>query len=81
MALKSRRAFFETEEGLEIKKQLQSIAENVIYNTGPSYSANSEMYPDHRIPFVDKHMNYLISHPSLDADKYLANIRIMTKVR
>jgi hypothetical protein len=79
--VKRRSAFFETPEGKEIKLELQQIASSNSYNTVSSYSANSLLYPDNLIPFVDKHINYLIDHPSLEADKYLANIRLMTKVR
>jgi hypothetical protein len=82
MALvKSRAAFFDTEEGEKIKQELQQMADSSLYNTEASYSINSSLYPDNLIPFVDKHMNYLINHPSLDANKYVANIRLMTRVR
>jgi hypothetical protein len=82
MALvKSRAAFFDTEEGEKIKQELQQMADSSLYNTEASYSINSSLYPDNLIPFVDKHMNYLINHPSLDANKYVANIRLMTRLR
>jgi hypothetical protein len=80
-SLKSRSAFVDTEEGREIKLQLQQMAGSSSYNTTSSYSANSVLYPDNLISFVDKHMNYLISHPSLEPSMYLANIKLMTKLR
>lgn len=79
--IKTRNAFFQTEEGRQIKKELQQMALSSLYNTTATYSANSSLYPDNLIPFVDKHTNYLINHPQLEASKYLANIKLMTKVR
>ncbi|HVA10721.1 MAG TPA: hypothetical protein VNG32_00965 [Candidatus Dormibacteraeota bacterium] len=78
---KSRNGFFDTEVGKEIRQELQQMADNSSYNTASSYSANSRLYPDNLIPFVDKHMNYLINHPILEANKYLANIKLMTRRR
>jgi len=51
------------------------------YNTDSSYSANSLQYADNLIPFVDKHMNYLNSHPKVEADQYIANIKLMSRIR
>jgi hypothetical protein len=79
--LKTRTTFFDSQEGQLIKEKLQQMAGSSSYNTTASYTTNSLLYPDNLIPFVDKHMNYLISHPALEAKKYLANIRLMTKVR
>jgi hypothetical protein len=78
---KTRKGFFDTEEGKEIKRKLQQMTRDSTYNTTSSYSTNSLLYSDNLIPFVDKHMNYLINHPSLEAKKYLANIRLITRVR
>ncbi len=73
--------FFETEEGVEYIKRLKKMAIDSTFNTDSSYSANSEMYPDNLIPFVNKHIDYLRKHPSLDPHQYLANLRLMTRVR
>lgn len=82
MALqKTRKGFFDTEEGEEIKRKFQRMLADNSYNTISSYSANTLLYPDNLIPFVEKHMDYLIKHPLLDADMYLANIKLITKVR
>lgn len=78
---KSRSDFYSTEEGKEIKRQLVQMVTSNSYNTTPIYSPNGMLYPDNLEPFVDKHMKYLISHPSLDARQYLANVKLATKVR
>ena len=79
--LKTRKSFFDSTEGIKIRLELQRLDASSLYNTTPSYSSNNVLYPDNRMPFVDKHMNYLINHPSLDANKYLANIKLMTRLR
>lgn len=78
---KTRSHYFDTEEGKQVKLKLQQMADSSAYNTAASYSADGTLYPDNLIPFIDKHMKYLISHPALEASKYLANIRLITKVR
>jgi hypothetical protein len=76
-----RKDFPDTEEGQEIKLKLQQMADDNLYNTASSYSSNTSLYPDNLIPFVDRHMNYLLNHPRLEANKYLANIRLITRLR
>ncbi len=79
--VKKRVNFFESLEGLEIKRILTVMALDTAYNTDSSYSANSELYPDNLIPFVAKHMSYLNAHPSTDPGHYVSNLRLMTRVR
>lgn len=73
--------FFETEEGVEFIETLRIMAKDKTYNTKSSYSANGELYPDNLIPFVNKHMEYLKNHPATNPQHYLANLRLMTRVR
>lgn len=76
---KKKPPFFETEEGLEIRQVLIKMAADPAFNTLASYSANTETYPDNQIPFVNKHMNYLRTHPATDPRHYIANLRLMTR--
>lgn len=76
-----RQHFADTDEGKDVKKQLKQMAASDQFSTVSTYTSNSTIYPDNLIPFVDKHINYLIGHPSLDANQYLANIKLMTRVR
>lgn len=78
---KRKSTFFDEEEGLKIKQALVEMATNVNYNTESSYSANALLYPDHLIPFVEKHINYLLTHPSTDPQHYISNLRLMTRIR
>ncbi len=79
--VKSRTHYLETEEGINILEALEQMVADPRYNTAPTYSANSTQYPDNLIPFVDKHMNYLTTHPKVDAEMYIANLKLMTRAR
>ncbi|HSX44170.1 MAG TPA: hypothetical protein VLE69_02630 [Candidatus Saccharimonadales bacterium] len=72
--------FINSEEGIECKRLLKVMVSDDAYNTEPSYSANSDAYPDNLIPFIDKHMNYLCTHPTINPYAYLSNLRLMTRV-
>lgn len=73
--------FIDSEEGKSFISELNRMASDSKYNTDSSYSTNSELYPDNLIPFVNKHIDYIRKHPSMDPGQYLANLRLMTKVR
>ena len=81
MATKSRSGYFDSAEGIDMRKRFKDMVASNQYNTQATYSANSVLYPDNLIPFIDKHMNYLNSHPGLEANKYLANIKLITRAR
>jgi len=72
---------FKTDAGLEVVRELKTMTTDDAYNTKPSFSVKSELYPDNLIPFVDKHMDYLRSHPAMDPRQYLSNLRLMTRIR
>lgn len=79
--IRKRTAFLESVEGAEIADNLKLMTTDERYNTEPSYSANTDAYPNNLIPFVDKHMAYLSTHPSTNPEHYLANLRLMTRIR
>ena len=78
---KKRTDLYKTEEGAHILRELRAMVADSKYNTGSTYSSDVSTYADHKIPFTDKHMQYLIAHPSVDAEQYLSNLRLMTRVR
>ncbi|QQS18155.1 hypothetical protein IPL68_05985 [Candidatus Saccharibacteria bacterium] len=57
------------------------MASDTTYITEAGYSPNSELYPNHVIPFVEKHLEYLRTHPTTDPQHYLSNLRLMTRRR
>lgn len=65
----------------EIREALQEMENSSFFTTGSSYSANSSLYADNQMPFAEKHVAYLKSHPKLNPEHYLANLRLMIKVR
>jgi hypothetical protein len=66
---------------VDVEKALDLIEQDASFNTGSSYSANTDAYPDHLIPFKAKHMAYLRTHPKTDPEHYLANLRLMMRIR
>jgi hypothetical protein len=77
----TKRDFKNSEEGIATLKALRSILADDTYITETSYTTNGEIYPDHVMPFLDKHMNYLQNHPAVNPQYYLSNLRLMLKVR
>jgi hypothetical protein len=78
---KKRSGFFDSDEGKAIRQKLQYMTTDKSFNTLSSYTSDSSLYPDSQMPFVDKHMNYLNSHPELDSQMYIANVRLKTRIR
>ena len=65
-----------------VREKLMAIEGNVDYLTSESsYTSNQAQYPDGRIPFVDKHMDYLLMHPNVNPEQYLSNLRLMHSKR
>jgi hypothetical protein len=78
--VKKRVNFFESETGIYIKNILVEMTRDDHYNTISSYSADTSSYPDNLIPFVEKHMHYLNTHPNIDPEHYISNLRLLTKL-
>lgn len=81
MSYKKHPNFKETAEGEQARLILLQMEKDFTYNTGSSYAANIDKHPDHKISFTDKHMDYLQNHPSVNPDQYIANLRLMSRVR
>jgi len=81
MSYKKRPNFYESEEAVEVKSTLEAMQLDLKFNTDSSYSADFEKHPDHLITFVDKHMAYLQAHPDVIPSQYLANLRLITRLR
>lgn len=78
---KKRIHFLESQEAVDIRQKLQLMTSSDLYNTASSFTVDGIQYPDNLIPFLDKHMNYLNNHPLLDSGMYLANLRLITRIR
>lgn len=77
---KKRISFYESIDGVDVKERLLLMVTDTAFNTDSSYTANSNLYPDNKISFVDKHMQYLSLHPAIDPYHYLSNLRLITKL-
>jgi hypothetical protein len=78
---KKRVDFLSSEEGIESRRALQHMVADATYNTDPTYSSNTKLHPNNLISFVDKHMDYLCSHPAIDPQHYLSNLRLISRLK
>lgn len=69
--------FFETSDGLAIIEQLKAMCASEIYATKDSYSPHS----DNPISFLEKHQDFIRKHPATNAHHYVANLKIMCRLR
>jgi hypothetical protein len=73
--------FVDSEPSQAIRQKLEALLADSDYNTTSSYSADKQRYPDGRMPFVDKHIRYLHSHPAVEPHGYLANLKRMSRLK
>lgn len=73
--------FAESETGIEARATLEALLANVNHTTESGYHVNEALHPDNKIGFVDKHMEYLSTHPNVNPSYYLSNLRLMTSSR
>ncbi len=71
-------AFFDSEVATMAKSELKMMDKDPQYNTQGTFSAR---YTSNLMPFVERHMKYLSEHPKLDAQHYLSNLKLMTRVK
>lgn len=65
-----------------VREKLLAMQQDPQFTTqASSFSPDSDLYPDGQIPFVDKHIAYLMKYPKLDPDQYLANLKLMLRKR
>jgi len=73
----SKREFLESETASVLRKELQDMVDDPRYNTRSRYS----ILPATDAEFVTKHMKYMSNFPQIDHKQYVANLRLMTKLR
>lgn len=64
---------------LEISDALRVMESDPSYVTEPAYRANTLLWPDNLISFVDCHLAYLKAHPATNPNHYLSNLRLMLR--
>jgi hypothetical protein len=65
----------------EVIEKLKKMYADPAYITNSAYAANTDLWPDHRVPFVEAHLRYLKLHPKLEPEHYLSNLRLMLRKR
>lgn len=74
-----RQDFIISQVAQDIAQQLEAMVADPRYITRDGYSPASDS--DGSVPFVAKHIAYLSTHPKVKPSEYMANLRLMTKVR
>lgn len=73
----SQQKFLDSEAAILIHEQLIQMMSDKTFNTSSTYAASRE----DSLPFDEKHMNYLSDHPKLNPQHYVANLRLMTRIK
>lgn len=63
----------------EIKTALLAMESDNNLLTKSAYKANGEQWPGNTISFMDTHLLYIKTHPTLDPSHYLSNLRLMLR--
>jgi hypothetical protein len=71
------KAFFSSEAGKNLALQLRLMVSDPKYNTRESFTPTNKSV----LSFVEKHMLYMSNKPKLSPQHYLANLRLMTRIR
>ena len=73
----SAQRFLDSDEAKEIRSILSEMMTDAEFNTKAMYSSAA----GGNVEFVDKHIEYLSQHTTLNVSHYLSNLRLMTRVR
>lgn len=79
--LQRRTNFLQTEEGQAFEHALRDMVADMAFLTPSSFSANTTEHPDNMMSFIDKHIEYIVSHQHVNPEHYLSNLRLMTRKR
>lgn len=67
--------FLISEDGLWVKKELESMVQSPNYNTRSTFTAAAV----NELTFVDKHMEYMCRYPYINHRQYVSNLKLKTK--
>lgn len=68
-------------EEAEMQAILKAMEADPSLPTKSVYRANTELWPNNRMSFVDYHLAYIKAHPSLNPRHYLSNLQLMIRKR
>lgn len=58
------------------KALLLKMKADPAFITDSAYRANTALWPKHRIPFVEVHLEYLHNNPQISTKDYISNLRL-----
>jgi len=70
----TQRKFYNSERCETAREALQELIDSTGHTTDSAYYNGG-------LGFMDRHLHYLSTHPQVNMDGYLSNLRLMTKVR
>jgi len=71
----AQKKFYGSDQCQLARESLQRLADDDNYTTTAGYLHGSDQ------PFVERHLDYLSTHPGVNVEGYLSNLRLMTRVR
>lgn len=69
--------FLDSDPAEVARKELKRMFNDPMYNTQSRFTPMQNQ----ALSFVDRHMKYLSEHPKLNPSHYLANLRLMTRLK
>lgn len=80
MAVSKKEIEFTTSDvGEWCRQTLANIEYDQAYFSEPSFTSDTEQFPDNLMPFTMTHMNYLAKHPEVNPKHYISNLRLRSR--
>lgn len=68
----AQKRFYASEQCIAARKALQRMVDDQRYDTDSPY------YRQNALGFIERHLHYLSTHPIVNVDGYLSNLKLMT---
>lgn len=72
----SRNEFLNSNAAELLRKELQTMVDDPLFNTSSRYSYNIP----NQFDFVSKHIDYMSKHLKMNHNQYILNLRLMTRI-
>jgi hypothetical protein len=66
---------------IQLTATLQAMQDDPSFITQTAYRANTVLWPENTITFIDIHLAYLRAHPKVDTSIYISNLRLRLRKR
>lgn len=71
----NQKRFYASQQCNEAREALEKLVKN------PSYNTDSDYYNGATLDFVNRHLQYLSTHPLVKIDGYVSNLKLMTSTK